>query len=76
MPPKKIKDPAEPSSSGGGAWRYRPIPERVPMRRPVTHFPKRKKITPMDWSGTGLSLLDQEPTLGGGVAGVNGRPRS
>ena len=25
---------------------------------------------------TGLFLLDPEPTLGGGVAGVHGRPRS
>ena len=26
--------------------------------------------------GTGLFLLDQEPTLGGGLAGAHGRPRS
>ena len=36
----------------------------------------KEKITPLDWSATGLFLLDQEPTLGGGVAGVHGRPRS
>ena len=30
----------------------------------------------LDWHGTGLFLLDQEPTLDGGVAGVHGRPRS
>ena len=27
-------------------------------------------------AGTGLFLLDQEPTLGGGVVGAHGRPRS
>ena len=30
----------------------------------------------LDWPGTGMFLLDQEPTLGGGVAGAHGRPRS
>eukprot|EP01048_Picozoa_sp_COSAG05_P036347 COSAG05_NODE_16323_length_348_cov_1.156627_1_plen_86_part_00 len=38
--------------------------------------PPRKKFTPLDWSATGLFLLDQEPTVGGGVAGAHGRPRS
>ena len=36
----------------------------------------RKKFTPLVWSATGLFLLDQEPTVGGGVAGAHGRPRS
>ena len=36
----------------------------------------KEKITPLDWPATGLFLLDQEPTLGGGAAGVHGRPRS
>ena len=43
-----------------------------------TCHPQGKKSPP--WIGprlpTGLFLLDQEPTLGGGVAGVHGRPRS
>ena len=36
----------------------------------------KEKNHTMDWHGTGLFLLDQEPTLDGGVAGVHGRPRS
>ena len=49
-------------------------------QRPVTlvKLVSQAEITPLDWSATGLRvfLLDQEPTLGGGVAGVHGRPRS
>ena len=36
----------------------------------------KEKNRTLDWPGTCLFLLDQEPTLGGGVAGAHGRPRS
>ena len=36
----------------------------------------RERAHPLDWPMGGLLLLDQEPTLGRGVAGAHGRPRS
>ena len=60
-------------AGAGGAARVDPLLRRI---RGLTRFDREEKNRTLDWPGTGLFLLDQEPTLGGGVAGAHGRPRS
>ena len=50
--------------------------EKVGLSHLFQKVTLKEKNRTLDWPGTGLFLLDQEPTLGGGVAGAHGRPRS